>query len=113
MEEALASASPADVVAALGDEDAFDAPLRSRSNGTYSTGLAITSSVTCGRPDHTLPSVMSAWTLPTVTRLLVSRSFGSCSVTSFNATFSDGHTPILVAPAIVSLYPVSRSTRSW
>jgi hypothetical protein len=34
-------------------------------------------------------------------------------VTSFNVTFSDGQTPILVAPAIVSRYPVSRSTRSW
>ena len=45
--------------------------------GRYSTGRAITSSVICGWPDHTLASVMSAWMLPTVRRLLVSRSFGS------------------------------------
>ena len=76
--------------------------VRSRRSGTYSTGRTITSSVTCGWPDHTLASVMSAWMLPTVRRLPVSRSFGSCSVTSFSVTFSDGHRPILVAPAIVS-----------
>jgi hypothetical protein len=32
---------------------------------------------------------------------------------SFSVTWSDGQTPILVAPDIVSRYPVSRSTRSW
>ncbi len=56
---------------------------------------------------------MSASMPPTVTRLEVSRSFGSCSVMSCNFTFSDGHRPILVEPAIVRRYPVSRSTRSW
>ncbi len=71
------------------------------------------SSVTCGWPDHTLANVMSAWTLLTVRRLLVSRSFGGSSVTSFRVTLSDGHSPILVEPAIVSRYPVSRSTRAW
>ena len=86
---------------------------RSRSNGTVRTGRSMTSSVISGWPDHRLASVMSAWMLPMVRRSLLSRSFGSCSVTSFRVTFSDGQTPILVAPAIVSRYPVSRSTRAW
>ena len=77
-------------------------PERSRSSGTCSTGLVMTSSVTCGRPDHRLASVTSAWTLPTVRRLVPSRSFGSCSVTSFSVTLSDGQMPILLEPAMVS-----------
>ncbi len=63
----------------------------------------MTSSVTCGLPDHTLASVTSAWMLPAVMRLLMSRSFGSCSVTSFSVTLSDGQSPILVPPLMVSL----------
>ena len=62
----------------------------------------MTSSVTCGRPDHRLDNVTSACTLPTVTRLEPSRSLGSCSVTSFSVTLSDGQIPILLEPAMVS-----------
>ena len=67
--------------------------LRSRSSGTFSIGRTMTSSVISGWPDHRLASVMSAWMLPTVRRSLLSRSFGSCSVTSFSVTLSDGQTP--------------------
>ncbi len=98
-------------VADLAADGAGAAP-RSRSNGTLRTGRTIDNSVISGWPDHRLASVMSAWMLPTVRRLPASRSFGPSSVTSFSVTLSDGHSPILVEPAIVSRYPVSRSTRS-
>jgi len=49
----------------------------------------------------------------TVNRSLLSRSFGFRSAISFSVTCSDGQMPILVAPEIVSRYPVSRSTRAW
>ena len=62
----------------------------------------MTSSLICGRPDHTLESVMSAWTLSTVSAMMPSRSLGSCSVTSFSVTFSVGHRPILAGAAIDS-----------
>ena len=78
------------------------APLRSRSSGTYSTGLVITSSVICGWPDHTLDKRHVGLDAADRHAVVVSRSFGSSSVTSFRVTFSDGHRPILVAPAIVS-----------
>ena len=76
---------------------------RTRCSGTLSTGRTITSSVICGRPAHTLASVTSAWMLPAVRRLSASRSFGSCSVTSFSVMLSDGQMPILVPPLMVSL----------
>ena len=97
-----ASASVSLLPGAAVRDGGLSGPVRSRSSGTCSTGRVMTSSVTCGWPDQTLASVMSACTLPTVRRLVPSRSFGSCKVTSFIVTFSDGHTPILVAPAIVS-----------
>jgi hypothetical protein len=98
----MTGALPSAAAGATGLGDAIICPLRSRSSGTDSTGLVITSSVICGRPDHRLFNVMSAWMLPTVRRLLVSRSFGSCSVTSFKVTFSDGQMLILLEPAMVS-----------
>src|SRR5207248_6513740 len=105
---ALASAE-----GAAGLAGALIARVRSRSNGAYTTGRSILSSVICGWPDHTLASVLQACTRPTVRRLLASRSPGCSSVTSLMFTFRDGHRPILVEPAIVSRYPVSRSTRAW
>ena len=95
---ALASGSAPGVA---GRDGGPSGPVRSRSSGTCSTGRVMTSSVTCGWPDQTLASVTSACTLPTVRRLEPSRPFGSCKMTSFMVTFSDGHTPIRVAPAIV------------
>ena len=60
-----------------------------------------------------LASVIEARTRPTVRRLPASRSPGFSRVTSLIFTFSDGNRPTLVEPAIVSRYPVSRSTRAW
>ena len=75
---------------------------RSRSSGTYNTGLVRMSSLIFGWPDHALESVISACTLSIVRRAMPLRSFGSCSVRSFRVTFSVGHRLILVLPAIVS-----------
>ena len=50
--------------------------LRSRSNGTRSTGRITVSSVTCGWPDNRLRSEMSASTRSMVRRSLTSRSPG-------------------------------------
>ena len=93
------------------DEAGAGAVRRWRSSGTLRTGRTIASSVISGWPDHRLASVMSAWMRPTVRRLVVSRLSGLSSVTSVSVTLSDGHRPTLVEPAIVSRYPVSRSTR--
>ena len=70
---------------------------RSRCSGRFSTGRTITSSVISGLPDQMLDSVTSASMLAAVRRLLMSRSLGSLSVTSFIVTFSDGHSAILAA----------------
>ena len=114
MRSIVGASEPAAFEAEAGLEgDGFGVAVRSRNSGTLRTGRTIASSDISGRPDHTLPSVMSAWMRPTVRRLPASRSFGGSSVTSFSVTFNDGHRPILVEPAIVSRYPVSRSTRSW
>ena len=66
-------------------------------------GATMTSSLISGWPDQTLDSVTSASTLAAVRRLVMSRSFGSGSVTSFSVTFRDGQRPILVEPAMVEL----------
>ncbi len=103
---------------AAGLDDGLVSRRRSRCSGTFRTGRTITSSVISGRPDHTLASVMSAWMLLAVRRLLMSRSFGSCSVTSFRVTLSDGQSPILVAAvdgelvAGLALDPLPGSARS-
>ena len=76
---------------------------RSRCSGRFRTGRTITSSVISGLPDHRLDSVTSASMLAAVRRLLMSRSLGSDSVTSFIVTFNDGHSPTLVDPLIASL----------
>ena len=70
---------------------------RSRRSGKFTTGRMTTRSVIRGLPAHTLASVTSAWMLAAAKRLLMSRSFGSCSVTSFSVMLSCGHRPILAA----------------
>ena len=94
----VALAAPAPVDVALGGGLAW----RTRCSGRFRTGRTISNSVTCGRPDHRLASVTSAWMLAAVRRLLISRSFGSCSAMSFSVTLSEGQIPILVAPLIAS-----------
>ena len=99
----IATASPlASVEDAAGAAVGLIVGSRSRRSGTYTVGWVTMSSVTSGRPAHTLASVTSACTLPMVTRLVVPVTSGGSSVMSCSVTFSDGHSPILVEPAIVS-----------
>jgi len=76
---------------------------RSRCSGRVTIGRTMTSSVISGAPDQMLASVISASMLAAVRRLVMSRSFGSASVTSFIVTFSAGQRPTLVEPLMVSL----------
>ena len=77
--------------------------VRSRCSGRFTTGRMMTSSVISGLPDQRLDSVTSASMLAAVRRLAMSRSFGSCSVTSLIVTLSEGQMPILVEPLMLSL----------
>src|SRR5579872_2522339 len=95
---------------------------RSRNSGIAMIGCLITRSVISGRADHRLANDMIASMRPMAMRWPPSnppppagegtdRVSDVSSVTSFIATLSEGKKPILVEPAIVARYPVSRAIR--